>query len=423
MRSILRLASTLGLGGLILAGCSPLFYMILESFPDLIHTLGLYRIHHFGTIQAFLPDETLVFRNRPPSYTRILNLRAAYYSAPYGVELPLSTIPYHFDADGFRNGARHEFSDVVLLGDSMVEYGDSEADILAARVEKLSGLSVTSFGVGGYGPFHYLELFKRYGLKKKPKYALFCVYEENDIGDIHEYLKWKKEGRYYGFGILSADFWTRYRAAVTSTRDYLRARIRRAVGAPAPAPFLPDLADLRLPTSRVQMLLIDRVNTDSPEQMLPSEGWTMLRQIITEFRNLARAYHIVPVVVFIPLAANIYAEYSTEASGENWLKAREQQIAAAGNAPKAMSRLARQLEIALIDLTPAFKAKAKAGNILYYPYDQHWNTEGRATAAAVIAQALMREQKSRLALSPRRVSVAVSGPARPSIQAESRRSD
>jgi hypothetical protein len=384
---------------------SPLFYLLMEAFPSAIYWFGLYRVDHFATLQAFLPDDTLVYRNRPPSYFRIFNLRAANYSAPQGVGVELRSIPYRFDADGFRNSARHELSDVVLLGDSMVEYGNSDADILAARLERLSGLSVASFGVGGYGPFHYLELLKRYGLRKKPKYALFCFYEENDLGDIAEYLKWKKEGRYYGFGILSAGFWSRYRAAVKSATEYLRARIQRAIDSPQPPKILPDIADLQLQNAHVQMLLLDKVSTESPEAMLKTEEWKNLRKILIDFRDVARAHHIIPMIVFIPLAANIYAEYSTTASGENWLKVRDQQIAAQANGEKAMIRLAREVNIELIDLTPAFRAKAKAGKVLYYTYDQHWNSEGGETAAAVITEALIKNKNiSPLGLSSQKVS-------------------
>jgi hypothetical protein len=390
MRRMLRLVSATGWICACLVIVSPVFYLLLEAFPSAIYWLGLYRVDHFATLQAFVPDATLVYRNRQPGYFRIFNLRAINY----GIDAPLRSIPYHFDTDGFRNAAHHGLSDVVLLGDSMVEYGDSDADILVARLEWLSGLSATSFGVGGYGPFHYLELFKRYGLQHKPHYALFCFYEDNDLGDIAEYLKWKSQGRYYDFGILSAGFWSRYRAAIKSTAQYIHKRIQHAVDDPESAKNLADIANLRLQNTQTEMLLLDKVSTETTENMLKADEWKTLRTILIEFRDVARAHQILPMIVYIPLAAHIYAEYSTAASGENWLKVRDEQIAAAGNAEKAMIRLAREVGIELIDLTPAFKAKAKAGRVLYYNYDQHWNSEGRETAAAVIAETLRKNKNT-----------------------------
>ena len=32
--------------------------------------------------------------------------------------------------------------------------------------KRLSGLTVANLGMGGYGPFQYLEVLKRYGLRK-----------------------------------------------------------------------------------------------------------------------------------------------------------------------------------------------------------------------------------------------------------------
>src|SRR5262245_21292367 len=311
MKSLLRLISLTGVAGIVLVLCSPLLYLLLETFPALINVLGLYRIDHFGMIQAFLPDDRLVYRNRPPSYSRIFNLRAANYSAGYGIEVPLHSIRYHFDSDGFRNAEMHESSDVVVIGDSMVEYGDSENDILAAKLERLTGLSVSSLGVGGYGPFQYLEVWKRFGLSKNPKYALLCFYEENDLDDIHEYIRWKKEGRYYGLDILGAGFWKRYRAAVKSTGRYLRAEIQRAIDESAPAKTLPDVADLRMQNVHVQMLLMDKLSTEPIEKTLASEEWASLRQILREFNDAAKTHGVVPIIAYIPLAAHIYAEYST----------------------------------------------------------------------------------------------------------------
>ena len=48
-----------------------------------------------------------------------------------------------------------------------------------------------NLGKSGYGPFQYLEVLKRFGLKYKPRYALFAFYEGNDILDIRNYRRWR----------------------------------------------------------------------------------------------------------------------------------------------------------------------------------------------------------------------------------------
>jgi SGNH hydrolase-like domain, acetyltransferase AlgX len=50
--------------------------------------------------------------------------------------------------------------------------------------------------------------------------------------------------------------------------------------------------------------------------------------------------------------------------------------------------LAKQLNIPFIDLCPVFEASARDGKLLYYPFDTHWNSEGREVAAAFVAKTL-----------------------------------
>jgi hypothetical protein len=44
-----------------------------------------------------------------------------------------------------------------------------------------------------------------------------------------------------------------------------------------------------------------------------------------------------------------------------------------------------------IDLLPAFEEAVARGDLLYYPYDTHWNQAGHNLAAQVIAEALRGE--------------------------------
>jgi hypothetical protein len=59
----------------------------------------------------------------------------------------------------------------------------------------------------------------------------------------------------------------------------------------------------------------------------------------------------------------------------------------------AMIRLCENLQITLIDFAPWFDSLAKKGDLLYYPFDTHWNPEGRESAAAYIAGKLVELNK------------------------------
>src|SRR5262249_39340954 len=86
---------------------------------------------------------------------------------------------------------------------------------------------------------------------------------------------------------------------------------------------------------------------------------------------------IKPIIMYIPSTAHIYAQYSTEESGENWLKIRRQEVAAKANMEDAMVRVSNELHIKLARLTPVFEAAAREGKMLYYPFDTNWNQTGR----------------------------------------------
>jgi SGNH hydrolase-like domain, acetyltransferase AlgX len=122
--------------------------------------------------------------------------------------------------------------------------------------------------------------------------------------------------------------------------------------------------------------------------MLRSIEWQALEQILQDFITICLENHVTPIIVYIPMAAHIYAQYSTEESGVNWLTIRDEQILAKANAVGAMITLCDELGLSLVDLSPSFEAAARQGKMLYYPMDTHWNSDGREVAAATIAKVL-----------------------------------
>ena len=55
---------------------------------------------------------------------------------------------------------------------------------------------------------------------------------------------------------------------------------------------------------------------------------------------------------------------------------------------EALSAIAAELDLELIDLLPPFRKAARAGELLYHPYDTHWNSAGRQRAAEHMATRL-----------------------------------
>jgi hypothetical protein len=151
----------------------------------------------------------------------------------------------------------------------------------------------------------------------------------------------------------------------------------------------PDLAVLNLGHGEsYKIKFVEQLDTRSPKQMLDSEEWRQLKTVLTDVREACEKNGISLIVMYVPAAANVYAQYSTKQSGDNWLQIREQQIQAKTNTEEAMRQVVQELNIELISLSPVLEAAAQQGKLLYYPLDPHWNAEGTEIAASYIAETL-----------------------------------
>lgn len=351
------------------------------------------------------PDPALGFRYKALYRSTVHGYRGQFYSPVYAVEVVPETIEWSTDREGFRNPGGRKTSDVVVVGDGFVSGGRNQKDTLTSRLEdRLDGGTVTGLGVGGYGPYQYVEVFKRYGVPKRPRFALFGFNEGNDLKDIRDYLKWKNESRtgyssVYGWPFASKSLLEKYRTVVSGIVNTLQAPLwelnwRLIDYADARRGYVRsvhrEVTVLRLGSQRYEVRWLDFQATQTTEEIMRSEEWRHLEQLLGAFKSSCTENGIVPLIVFIPTAAHIYAQYSSAESGRKWLSIREQQIAAKKNLENAIVRIARDLEIELISLTAVFDAAAKKGAMLYHPLDTHWNSQGAEIAAAFIAEQLKR---------------------------------
>ena len=106
--------------------------------------------------------------------------------------------------------------------------------------------------------------------------------------------------------------------------------------------------------------------------------------LVTEFQQLCRASGILPVLLYLPTKSQVYAEYATARSGRQLLQAAARQHPIRTNMVEAITMLAQAVKLPLINLLPHFERQAEAGNLLYYPFDTHWNAEGIQAAAEYI---------------------------------------
>jgi PAS domain S-box-containing protein len=396
--------------GALLAGfsalaCSFVLFYALEKAPSLIKTFHLDLFSSYFAYRAnYIDDGQLIFREKPLNYGLTTGFKGAAYSPVYGIDVPPMTIEWKTDEDGFRNQEKIDSADIVVLGDSYMEYGKTQSDTFPMRLQaKVSGLTVTNLAKSGYGPFQYLEVLKRFGLKYKPRYVIFAFYEGNDIIDIRNYRHWeagKLQDSDFTDLARPRSFFGRYWLALKTIGDHIgEVSLVLVQSILDKNPLLgegryrihPDLAELNLGDGQIDRILLPDSSTRYFETMSGEENWLALEGILREFRDVSRANQITPIVLYVPAPARIYAPFSTEQSGQNWLAMRGREIANKDFVESKVIRIVKSLDLGFISLSPVFERVAKDGKLLYYHLDPHWNSEGREIAAAVVAD-LLRSQ-------------------------------
>jgi hypothetical protein len=393
-----------------------LLFFVFETFPSLISLARLDQVLGYYAYKVnYIPDPELVFREKPFNRRVIHNFTGTGFAPFYRLPVQPYTIEWSMDRDGFRNDAAEDSADIVVLGDSYIEYGANEADTFVGRLQQnFRPFRVRNLGKSGYSIAQYVHTLRRFGLQYKPRLAIMAVYEGNDIHGLRDYLLWKSgrseelAGQIIKFN--NDSLFRRYRAAVTATAIELTKRVdaleemilaQLALMRDPSLQIHPDVAMLELNGQSYPKVFTDKLPATTSAQMLASEEFRAMRTLLTQFNEICRSHDIVPLVLYIPTAVQIYAGYSTDQSGSQWRDIRGQQIAARRNTEAAVRLTVEQAGLKFVSLSPVFAKAAAEGRMLYYPLDAHWNAEGREIAAQWVADILKQGYLPTLETAPR----------------------
>jgi hypothetical protein len=368
---------------------SLLLFSLFECFPRLLDVVNLQPIAYYALKRDLMADPAFVFVLRKVNDVVRTTWKGDQYSSAYGVDVVPMPYVATTTAEGFRPNSAGPPYEIVLIGDSFLAMGEDDASTLSERLRAVSGRATFNLSRSWYGPHQYLELLKRYGLALRPKVVLLGFYAGNDIEDIREYHRWLREHRYYFYADhAQRPFFVRYAVALTDTgaslRDTIAKRLARQTRPVAPGEIHPDLGVIRVGAQSVPMVYGDWNPEGSAAQLLATVEWQALHALLTEFHDLCRAYGILPVLLYIPSKSQVYAEYVTPHSGHRFWQAAARQRPIRTNMVEAITTLAQQVELPLINLLPYFEQQTEAGRLLYYPFDTHWSGEGIQAAADYI---------------------------------------
>ena len=121
----LRTTTSLLFAAYVLFASTFLLFTVLEFVPSLAKHAKLRQIRYYAQRKHWQPDPTLVFI---PSRARTwdTDFLGDQYSPDYGV--PHAAIPYHatYTPDGFRENSSSPPFEIMVIGDSYVEFGETD---------------------------------------------------------------------------------------------------------------------------------------------------------------------------------------------------------------------------------------------------------------------------------------------------------
>lgn len=330
------------------------------------------------------PDPDLIYAREPHQKTRfrydgaeLYGLRGATPWRRYNCELVT-------DAHGFRNPADVDRADVIVVGDSFIEGLHVEAgDLATAKLAERLGRSVVNLGRTGYGPQQEFHVLRRHGVPLAPSVCVWAFYEGNDLQDLHEYDANVKNLKYILDDRRSASPYAR-----SFTRNALGFVVRNWL---RPDPTRPAAAHAGMFTDRdgreVSMYFGTGVQHGAEGPAFPrgdSDEMKRIGEIMADARPLCRANGIELVVAFVPSKLRIYRDlcrFAVDSPCVNW---------PSDDLPADVRRMVEAMgsDVGFVDLTPALRAEAERGGLVYLPDDTHWSEEGHRVAAEALAPAV-----------------------------------
>lgn len=304
-----------------------------------------------------------------------------------------------WDEDGFRlpKNPADDYK-ILALGDSFTEapnVGTPWTDILAEKSE----LSVRNMGFRGYGPVEQAIVMAEYESNTTADYVIIAFFEGNDISNAQSYTWQYTEENPYQLPHIARQ------AMREDPRQVLLWTFEPPQGDNFKYPVTMNLNNVNQPMAFLEGYIWNNiVSADDLQASRP------LEMTIQSWRDIkAVSGDACVIVAYLPSKETVYLPYVDEAgqakifenpmhlilsdvgflqvvddpdgSYEKWYEGRyviRDTIQASAQAEN----------IAFIDLTPHFEARAQAGEVLFYVYDTHPNQDGHNLIGTVLADSL-----------------------------------
>jgi len=335
----------------------------LRLFPSLLPEGTRLRIHwQAGDSHWYLPHPYIGHLHRADSH-------ASGQTARPGLEVDSIRDPW-----GFRNRwPWPDQVDIVAVGDSltysqMVEDGQAWTTLLA---QGLPQTHVLNLGLIGAAPQQYLRLYETFGIERAPKVLLVGLFLGNDLWGARQFDHWWKaggSGSFPEFGKREprpgVGGWLRrhlMRFHVYALAQDVRESSRAGRLLSGKTVELASGARLQL----VPSLLAHAALYTRPE----SPEFALILDTLAQIQARAQAHHTHTLILFFPSKEEVYLPVLGEKAAD----------LAAPFIPELHQR-----GITYLDLGPAFRERAAAGDTLFFEVDGHPNARGYALIAETV---------------------------------------
>lgn len=402
---------------------SILLFLAVEIRPQLLQFINVDGVQYYAMMSRYVADERLVFTRRP-----ISKISSRLYGGDEFDSLPREDAVRQwlyedsFNDYGFRTNRSAPPFSVLFLGDSFVEFGESDHSTLSEEFATQTKLSTFNAGLAFYGPPQYLELYRRFVKLLNPSIVVIGVFSGNDARDMHSYNEWLTTGQYYHFGDQNRGIVFRYLAAMRDVLKFISRKVGTLIEAKAtenltqidvvqqtidqpnksdssgpsgnspPFPVWgPQNGTVRVGAEDLPMVFSYWNPPYRSEELLATPEWEALQNVVAEIEQDKRKSKVRVIWLLIPTKLEVYGRQAQwpMTSDTAFRRSLETQLMFEDNFSGAFRKIADDFKLEYVDLLPEFR-KLAANCVLYYPTDSHWNAYARRLAAKLLADKLVR---------------------------------
>lgn len=311
-------------------------------------------------------------------YENIANLRELVEAAPMSLPPRFRIAGYTLNSNGlrtheYRTGKEPGVKRIVIVGDSFFYQNcgvPDEYHVATLLGRMLSGLGKTeiiNLAITGTGPRFYARMIELEASRLDPDLIVVGFFVGNDLTDEPENIGWfpAEVRRMAQWRILrfARNVWTLAKWRAWASRNSW----------PPPPLGTPEMYEA-METGKAFIF-----QEAWPEWL--TEHWAHLREYLHRIKRSADESRCPVLMVIIPDEMQVSPKVR-----EYVAKGRQKEKLDFEKPNRMWTGLCRNEGIAVLDLSPLFRAAESRGIPMYYPNEGHWGIEGQQVAAEAIAR-------------------------------------